>query len=88
MNYSSGVLICNLGQDSRSFTSSFSAATGLAPYAYFTLRRMEYAKQLLNNELLSITEITLYVGYTNPSKFSAAFRRIYGVSPSILRAQI
>ena len=70
------------GQDLRTFTRSFSATTGLPPYAYFTLRRMEFAKQLLCNEHLTITEIALHVGYANPSKFAAAFRRVYAVSPS------
>lgn len=73
------------GQDSRTFTRAFSAATGLAPYAFFTLRRMEFAKQLLRNELLPITEIALLTGYTNPSKFAAAFKRVCGVSPSVWR---
>ena len=70
------------GQDMRTFTRAFYAATGLAPYAYFTQRRMEWAKQLLLDERLSITEIAFCVGYSNPSKFAAAFRRICGVSPS------
>lgn len=70
------------GQDMRTFTRAFYAATGLAPYAYFTQRRMEWAKQLLRDERLPITEIAFCVGYTNPSKFAAAFRRICGVSPS------
>jgi AraC family transcriptional regulator len=74
-----------ISQDSRTFTRSFKAATGYAPYAYFTLRRMEYAKQLLRNERLGITDIAFQVGYTNPSKFSTAFRRICGASPSVWR---
>lgn len=73
------------GQGLRAFTQAFHAATGYAPYAYFTLRRMEYAKQLLQDERLSVTEIAFHIGYTNPSKFSAAFRRICGVSPTSWR---
>lgn len=70
------------GQDSRTFTRAFCAATGLAPYAYFTLRRMEFAKLLLREGRLTITEIAFHVGYTNPGKFAAAFRRVCGMSPS------
>lgn len=73
------------GQDSRTFTRAFFATTGLAPYAYFTLRRMELAKQLLLDKRLSITEIAFCVGYTNPSKFAAAFKRTCGMSPSAWR---
>lgn len=73
------------GQDVRTFTRAFFAATGLAPYAYFTQRRMELAKQLLRDGLLPVTDIALCVGYTNPSKFAAAFKRTCGVSPSVWR---
>lgn len=69
------------GQDLRTFSRAFAAATGYPPYAYFTRRRMELAKTLLRNCALPITDIAMQVGYTNPSKFSAAFRRLNGMSP-------
>ena len=74
-----------VGQDVRSFSRSFQASTGFSPYAYFTSRRMEYAKQLLVETPTMITDIALQVGYANPSKFSAAFRRIVGVTPNTWR---
>jgi AraC family transcriptional regulator len=67
-------------QDVRTFTRAFRAATGLAPYAYLTMRRMEKAKQLLLTER-SVTEIAMAMGYANPSKFAAAFRRLNHCSP-------
>ncbi|MFG3596536.1 helix-turn-helix domain-containing protein [Bradyrhizobium sp. RDI18] len=67
-------------QDVRTFTRAFRAATGLAPYAYLTTRRMEKAKQLLLTER-SVTEIAMATGYANPSKFAAAFRRLNDCSP-------
>ncbi len=79
-------LAIECGQDVRSFTRSFRASTGFAPYEYLTLRRMERAKQLLHSGT-SITEVAFLVGYSNPSKFSAAFRRFYGCSPSIWRRE-
>lgn len=69
-------------QDVRSFTRSFFAATGFPPYAYFTYRRMESAKRLLRHSKTSITEVAQTVGYANPSKFSAAFKRTYAITPS------
>lgn len=74
-----------IGQEPRSFFRTFQATTGMTPYAYFTLRRMEFAKQLLEDRALSITDIAVQVGYDNPSKFAAAFRRTYGASPSVWR---
>lgn len=67
-------------QDVRTFTRAFRAATGLAPYAYLTMRRMERAKQLLQTDR-SITDIAMSMGYANPSKFAAAFRRLHDCSP-------
>ena len=37
------------GQDKSSFSKSFNDAIGYAPYEYFTLQRMERAKQLLRS---------------------------------------
>lgn len=74
-------LASELGQDIRTVTRAFRAATGLAPFEYLTVRRMEKAKQLLLTGL-EITAIANEVGYSNPSKFSAAFRRVCGCSPT------
>jgi AraC family transcriptional regulator len=68
------------GRDSSGFTRAFKAATGMTPFAYLTLRRMERAKMLLCQGI-SVTHVALSVGYANPSKFAAAFRRICGQSP-------
>ncbi len=74
-----------LDRDTRSLTRAFRAATGYAPYEYLTFRRMERAKELLwTNE--TIMEIALQVGYANPAKFAAAFRRFCGCAPSEWRA--
>ncbi|MNW00509.1 Virulence regulon transcriptional activator VirF [compost metagenome] len=53
----------------------------MPPYAYLTQRRMHWAQQALQGGL-SVTEVAMACGYANPSKFSAAFRRVVGVSPS------
>ncbi|MEO9901883.1 MULTISPECIES: AraC family transcriptional regulator [Alphaproteobacteria] len=76
-----------LGRDMRSLTRSFRASTGYAPYEYLTFRRMERAKELLQTEE-TIMEIALQVGYSNPAKFAAAFRRFCGCSPSEWRCGV
>lgn len=70
-----------VGRDVRSVTRAFRDATGYAPFEYFTYRRMERAKLLLGSGA-SIMEIALAVGYANPAKFAAAFRRVCGCAPS------
>ncbi|MEM5527911.1 AraC family transcriptional regulator [Gammaproteobacteria bacterium AS21] len=71
--------------DTRSFTRAFNATTGFSPYVYFTMRRMELAKRLMLETTQTITEISMQVGYSNPSKFSAAFRRICAIPPNTWR---
>lgn len=69
------------GVDARSLTRLFRKETGYTPFGYLTFRRMERARSLLL-EGASVTEVTTAVGYTNPAKFAAAFRRWTGYSPS------
>ena len=75
-----------LDRDVRSLTRAFRAATGYAPYEYLTFRRMERAKELLGTAE-TVMEIALQVGYSNPAKFAAAFRRFCGCSPSEWRGR-
>ncbi|MEJ8474539.1 AraC family transcriptional regulator [Roseibium algae] len=75
-----------LGQDVRSVTRAFRATTGYAPFEYLTFRRMERAKELLNTKA-TIMSIALDVGYANPAKFAAAFRRFHSCPPSEWRKQ-
>lgn len=75
-------LATELQQDIRTVTRAFRNATGLAPFEYLTARRVEKAKQLLIVTRMDVTTIAAKVGYANPSKFSAAFRRLVGCSPT------
>lgn len=68
------------------FGRALRAATGLPPYAFLTRRRMQWARGALAQGC-SVTEVALASGYANPSKFSAAFRRVVGCSPSAWIAQ-
>ncbi len=45
--------------------------------------RMEQARQLLTEGSFTVTGIARTVGYTNRSHFAAAFKRKYGVNPSV-----
>ena len=72
------------GRDSSSFSRGFRQATGMTPYAYLTWRRMEVAKAMLLDGR-AVTEVALAVGYANPGKFAAAFRRVVGLAPSAWR---
>jgi AraC-like DNA-binding protein len=64
--------------------TGFRALFGTSVFAYLRQARMEEARLLLLKRRLNVTEVALRVGYANPSKFAAAFRRQFGVSPSEL----
>jgi AraC-like DNA-binding protein len=62
----------------------FRTLFGTSVFAYLRRIRMEQARRLLLERHLNVSEIALRVGYQNPSKFAAAFRRQFGMSPSSL----
>jgi AraC family transcriptional regulator len=58
---------------------------GETPFARLTRLRMERAQHLIRHTRADILTIALECGYSNPSHFAIAFRRIVGVSPSEYR---
>jgi len=75
------VMASIVGQERSGFTRAFQQATGFTPFAWLTRRRMDRAKEMLAADM-PVTQVALAVGYTNPGKFAAAFRRWCGVPPS------
>jgi AraC-like DNA-binding protein len=55
---------------------------GTSVFGYLRKARMEEARRLLATRQLNVSEVAIRVGYLNPSKFAAAFRREFGTSPS------
>ncbi len=54
---------------------------GMSLYAWFKAQRMQAAANALRSSRDSILKIAGDYGYENASKFSAAFRDVFGVSP-------
>jgi AraC family transcriptional regulator len=73
------------GLSSFHFLRSFKGSVGSTPAQYVMDRRMERARYLLRIGKLTITEIGLSVGFEDLSHFSRAFRRAFGVAPSVFR---
>lgn len=70
------------------FARAFKVSTGASPLRWLTLQRIERAKQLLLNasaDDLSVTDIALAVGFQTHSAFTAAFRRLVGMTPTEFR---
>ncbi len=47
---------------------------------------MTEAHKLLDEGGLNVTEVATQVGYSNASKFAAAFRKEFGIAPGEVRA--
>lgn len=62
--------------------SGFRKHTGLSIGEYVRKLRMEKALDFIENNRGTIMQTALFVGYSNPSHFSAAFKKYYGRSPS------
>ncbi|MCG8399471.1 helix-turn-helix transcriptional regulator, partial [Bacillus atrophaeus] len=57
----------------------------LPVHTWLQQRRMERAAELLRDSSLSVLGVAQSVGYSSASQFSAAFRRQYGMSPTMYR---
>jgi AraC-like DNA-binding protein len=64
------------------FSRSFKRAFGETPHRYLLTRRIERAKELLRGTFLSVTEVSLEVGFQSLGSFSTAFRDLVGEPPS------
>lgn len=51
------------------------------------IRRMIAATELLSRPSTPMRDVARLVGYNQPPHFARAFRRHYGVSPSVFRAE-
>ncbi|MBD0373671.1 MAG: helix-turn-helix transcriptional regulator [Pyrinomonadaceae bacterium] len=69
------------------FQRLFKSATGVSPSRYHINLRMEEARRLLRETKMSVVDVALEVGYTDPSHFARLFRRETGLSPSEYRRQ-
>lgn len=65
----------------------FKAVFGISPGAYLKRCRMQEATRLLQGEL-SIAGVAAKLGYISQSKFTAAFKEEYGLTPTLYRRQL
>lgn len=67
------------------FSRVFRAATGVSPGRFLSAVRIYEAKRMLASTTLSVTEISLAVGYNSLGSFTNRFTDSVGVSPSRFR---
>ncbi len=75
----------HVGLERGYFSKLFCGKTGISPKQWLTSYRMEKAEYLIRETSLSVYEIAMSAGYSDPLYFSRLFRRYYGLCPSRYR---
>jgi AraC-like DNA-binding protein len=78
-------LVGEIGVSRRHFIRAFKQSTGKTPHSFIAENRLRVAADLLRASNLSAIEISIECGFSNASYFTTAFKRTFGVSPSVYR---
>ena len=70
------------GINATTLSNEFRSVFGVTIFAYLRDCRLNMARQLLQMQNLSVSQVGYRVGYNNPSAFSAAYRRHFGYAPN------
>ncbi len=73
------------GMSKYHFCRTFKTLTGHTVIDYINSIRIKKAKEFLEESVLSVTEISLQVGFNTISHFNTIFKRVVGIPPSIYR---
>ncbi len=73
------------GLSTHHFARAFKQTVGMPPHGYVLQRRIEHAQRMLRNTDLPMSEIALSAGFSDQSHLARHFRRITGMSPSVVR---
>jgi AraC-like DNA-binding protein len=68
-----------------SFRRSFTRRTGLSPWQYVLQLRLERARRLLQTGDGTLDDISSRLGFSSAFHLSSAFKKAYGLAPSIWR---
>ena len=69
----------------RSFSRKFHSCFGESPHKWMQKKKAEQALAMISDPELSFQEISVKLGFTSSSHFTAYCRRMYGMSPTLLR---
>ncbi|MEM9274923.1 MAG: AraC family transcriptional regulator [Cyanobacteria bacterium P01_F01_bin.143] len=74
-----------IGLNEYKLKQGFRAVFDNTVFGYLHDYRMERSHLLLTSGAMNVTEVAQTVGYTNLSHFAVAFRKKYGVNPSVIK---
>ncbi|MBA5628542.1 helix-turn-helix domain-containing protein [Moheibacter lacus] len=66
----------------------FKQVYGTTVYGFVLDKKLEFAREKLENGELQVKEIAFEIGYENPSHFIAAFKKKYGITPKQFSKQV
>lgn len=69
------------------FRKLFKARTGMSPWNYRIMCKLESAAVMLRSENLTVKEIAGQLGYNNAYEFSVQFKNKFGIAPGSYRKQ-
>ena len=69
------------------FIKSFKASTGLTPYRWLILQRLERAKLLIRASSMPLSEVALACGFVDQSHLTRHFSRHEGMGPAAWRSR-
>lgn len=78
-------LAASAGVSRAGLARRFTELVGVPPMAYLTGRRIDVAADLLRESDATVEAVGRKVGYGTPFAFSAAFKRVRGISPQEYR---
>ncbi len=67
------------------FSREFHKSVGMPPHQYLMKLRLERARDMLTEGDARIIDVAVELGFTNPSHFSRAFARRFGLAPAAFR---
>jgi AraC family transcriptional regulator len=70
------------------FARVFRQSTGTPPHRWLIERRLDRAKAMLVEGDLNLAEIALACGFADQSHFTAAFRKLVGMTPGSYRREL
>jgi AraC-like DNA-binding protein len=70
------------------FAAAFRASTGMSPYQWLAIQRLQLAKSLLQDTQWPVKDVAPVCGYADARHFSREFREAVGYSPSAFRSTL
>ena len=80
-----GALAARLGVGERQLRRLFAEHLGASPVAVARTRRLHFARRLLDDTSLRMSDVALAAGYSSVRRFNEAMKAAFGVPPTELR---